>query len=235
MKIFVLLLVSLLYIARSIDSKLPLCTPDQATVGKWINTSVVINSTDSLLNFERHYMGASCKKALLFSQAWIPSSNCVLHRFTKATIHRSLQIRLAESEPPKKKQLIKTTEEPRRITWLFIGDSALRGIFCGIIHILEGSEMDGPCINGVCGGFSDEYYRGPKPPKRKAGEKPFILGAVSYHVINRLYELAYFNTQLVLHFMYVKTLNTDPKLESILLGAAKGMKKGDTIIYNSGE
>ena len=216
-------------------SRLPWCSPSQASSGKWINSSSLINSTTNLLNFEKYYVGTSCKRALEFSQAWIPASECSIHRFTKSSIHRALKGRLAESKPVGRKKMVQTTDGIRRITWLFIGDSALRGIFCGVIHILEGSEVDGPCINRVCGGIDSDKDRGPKPSKRKPGDPDNILGAVSYLVSNRVFEMAYFDTQLVLKFVYTKTLNIDPILRPFMLSLVKELKRGDTLIHNSGE
>ena len=44
-------------------------------------------------------------------------------------------------------------QQAKTIQIVFMGDSALRGIFCGITRLLSGSEIYGPCINTVCGGL----------------------------------------------------------------------------------
>lgn len=195
--------------------KLPWCSPRQSTQGYWIESTALVNMTEKHVKFERYYVGTSSRYALSFSQAWVPSSECSLHRFTKSSINTGL---LA----------LPTTDSNKRFTWLFIGDSALRGIFCGIIRILEGSEINGPCINTICGGVESN-------PGFDSGKQKHLQGAISYHLLNKPFEVVYFDGLLTLRFIYAKTLNTDPTLESVILSALENIKGGDALIHNSGQ
>lgn len=191
---------------------------------------------EKVSSFQKYYTSSSYKYALSFGQVWIPSTECSLHRFTKASIRKSVASRIHFIRPKKPTVAASVDRNDRRkviplymemtksITWLFIGDSALRGIFCGIIHVLEGSEVDGPCINPVCGGG-----------KKFENGEAFTLGAVSTHVMNQLFEMNYFDRRLILKFIYTKSLNTDEHLGPLMLNAARSLKKGDTLIHNSGK
>eukprot|EP01036_Dinobryon_divergens_P029035 gene29035-38081_t len=86
--------------------------------------------------------------ALHYSQVWIPE-NCSYHRFSNASLYRSVQV-LQEIMHSAGKS---SAQQAKPVQIVFMGDSALRGIFCGITRLLSGSEIYGPCINTVCGGL----------------------------------------------------------------------------------
>ena len=69
--------------------------------------------------------------------------------FHTNTLTLSLSLSLCPQPPNGKK------EKPTRDSvyeMSFMGDSALRGIVCGITRILSGNEYTGPCNNVICGG-----------------------------------------------------------------------------------
>ena len=204
------------------DPKLPWCSPKQSGSGRWVNSSLFLEAAQNLSDFQRYYVGLSYKNALAFSQVWIPSSECSIHRFTKATIRRAIHSQLSLFKP--KQAPIRQNphvEAIRSVTWMFAGDSALRGIFCGIVHVLEGSEVHGPCINTVCGGLKDS-----------SGS---ISGVVSTHVMNQVFEMNYFDRRLILKFVYVKTFHVNPMVRFLLHNEVRLLRKGDVLIQNSGK
>lgn len=118
------------------------------TFGSWYklgnlkHTDMITNNDSSKSS---HFSDYKMGSALNFTKIWIPN-NCSYQRFTIKTInisvHRLLEnLRLKNQELPNDK-----------VELIFLGDSALRGIFCGISRILSGSEIEGPNINTVCGG-----------------------------------------------------------------------------------
>jgi hypothetical protein len=123
------------------DSKTvyPPCPLYADTVGKWIRTSQ-INSTEERVEINRHFSLQEPGNALIFSEVWIPN-DCSYHRFTNETVFRMVR------------QVMRKTRR-KQVHIGFIGDSATRGIFCGLSRILSGSEIFGPCDNVVCGGSS---------------------------------------------------------------------------------
>ena len=127
----------------------PQCGIGHDTFGLWRN-SKSINQSQILMNLTNgHFIrirgddnNNNILTALHYTQIWIPH-NCSYHRFTNETIQRCVDI-------IKKK---KKKKEEDSVHIIFMGDSALRGIFCGLTRILSGSEIYGPCINTVCGGL----------------------------------------------------------------------------------
>lgn len=112
------------------------------TFGVWEDSAAVQNDTLMFDDYEKHFFGGGPGEALDFTQIWVPN-NCSYHRFTNATIHKCVDYIM-------KNNMGSLPEHKVRI--VFIGDSATRGIFCGIGRILSGSEVYGPNINSVCGG-----------------------------------------------------------------------------------
>lgn len=87
----------------------------------------------------RHFVLGAPMDALQFPQIWLPS-NCSTHRFTNASINAFVS------------HILKLKGTPKgRLDIFMLGDSAMRGLFCGISRILAGSEVVGPCSNAVCG------------------------------------------------------------------------------------
>jgi len=110
----------------------PHCKIYGDTIGKW----VYINST-SLEEIKKSYIDYNPGEALLFDRIWIPL-DCSYLRFTNDTIYKAVEY----------------TRLKRNLNIyniIFMGDSASRGIANGIIRILSGSELYGPCENSICG------------------------------------------------------------------------------------
>lgn len=121
----------------SLAFRLPPCGLYEDTYGRWENSS-----SPHAKSFRAHYYGGGYNESLMFSEVWLPN-NCSYHRFTNTSLH----------------QCAKYFIEKRNITTntfkvIFIGDSALRGIICGIGRILSGSEVFGPNVNEICGGIN---------------------------------------------------------------------------------
>jgi len=64
-----------------------------------------------------------------------------MHRFTNASLHLAVEYMHRK---------LNYTDD-KFIHWIIMGDSATRGIICGLTRIFSGSEILGPCINNVCG------------------------------------------------------------------------------------
>ncbi len=135
----------LVYIAlsASFDMHLPLCPPFHDNNGMWISNSL------GYLTLEKYcYKCSFSNQAINFDYLWLPQ-NCSYHRFSTDTIERA-SILLRNQECMKKSSLVEHCKsKPLQIT--FLGDSALRGIFCSIARIYIGNETHGPCQNLVCG------------------------------------------------------------------------------------
>ncbi len=137
-------------------SKLPKCKLYEDTFGTWKSVREVTKSAMSLREFEQaHFFGVDglgngAGHALEFDKIWVPN-NCSYHRFTNETINKCLLYDLnVRSMNGNLSQEAKT--KPFEI--VFMGDSAMRGIVCGISRILLGDEIRGPLGNVICG-----FYR----------------------------------------------------------------------------
>ena len=95
----------------------------------------------------------------------------------------------------------KTEIAPENTTMhiVFIGDSALRGVVCGITRILSGSEIYGPCINPICGGMNDY----PEP--------------ASYKNMGLSYSTEFYDGKLKITFVYVKSFYDYFRVDWVLL------------------
>ena len=95
----------------------------------------------------------------------------------------------------------KTEIAPENTTMhiVFIGDSALRGVVCGITRILSGSEIYGPCINPICGGMKDY----PEP--------------ASYKNMGLSYSTEFYDGKLKITFVYVKSFYDYFRVDWVLL------------------
>lgn len=117
------------------------------TFGSWYNVAA-LNQTDGWVG--SHFIDNEKGNSLEFSNIWIPN-NCSYRRFTNHTIHSSVDHTL-KSRVEKSRDL-----SDGRVEIIFIGDSALRGIVCGIGRILSGSETEGPNKNVICGGTAHKF------------------------------------------------------------------------------
>ena len=154
-------------------AKLPLCEHGKDTYGKWVRMEDVKTIPNHEEYINSHFLGGGPGEAANFSQIWIPD-NCAVHRFTQNSTEAMVLATLK-----KMKQ-----DTPLRI--IFLGDSATRGLYCGITRILSGSEHFGPCSNAVCG---------------TTGTNP-----VTHKHTHKLYDEP-FGPNLTLSYMYIKSLS----------------------------
>mmetsp|Transcript_14405 Transcript_14405/g.13884 ORF Transcript_14405/g.13884 Transcript_14405/m.13884 type:complete len:392 (-) Transcript_14405:226-1401(-) len=160
------------------------------TFGNWYKlgsteyTKIIANN-DSFVS--SHFFNHEVGSALLFSKIWIPN-NCSYQRFTMKTINTSVHLMLENLKLRNEGKSNETVE------LIFLGDSSLRGIFCGISRILSGSEIEGPNNNTVCGGGT-AYFRGHKEIKHPQSYPSFgLINHVDFG-------------HLRLSFIYVKTFH----------------------------
>ena len=119
---------------------LPMCPMQGDTFGEWKSVEDIERSQLSLREYERHFFGGGPGEAMEFTNVWIPK-DCSMHRFTNSSIHLAVEYM--------RHKLNYTDDKP--LHWIIMGDSGTRGMLCGIVRILSGSEILGPCINRVCG------------------------------------------------------------------------------------
>lgn len=135
---FFCLIFSSFLLFSSSQNTFPHCKKYMDTFGQWMKISEVNNESTKLEFIRNHFIGNE-SETFEFSHVWVPE-NCSYHRFTNHSIIMAT-----------KYQIFKTNlTRPLHIS--FVGDSALRGIVCGIFRILSGSEIEGPCVNSICGG-----------------------------------------------------------------------------------
>mmetsp|Transcript_25632 Transcript_25632/g.36765 ORF Transcript_25632/g.36765 Transcript_25632/m.36765 type:complete len:411 (+) Transcript_25632:40-1272(+) len=223
---------------------LPLCENGADTFGNWsLSESIEINDLaqhilvdNSNLRFDhfkdleywisQHKNRSDLKSkaetqenpllsAMHFSQVWLPR-NCSYHRFTNASLFRNVQVlqQLIESE-----KVVSASKGNAVLQVVFMGDSALRGIFCGITRILAGSEIFGPCTNQVCGGLWNPSRGAPDMPK-----------TIMSH--GRVTDLDFFGGRLRLSFMYVTKFGYR-HLDWLLESAIKNLRPF-ALIFNTG-
>lgn len=117
---------------------LPLCDLYGDTFGTWTRTGQLF-AEDLKENVESHFVLGGPGEAMQFSQIWMPQ-DCSYHRFTNVSII-----------PIVSRALMNKKDRDGVFRIAVIGDSASRGVFCGLTRILSGSELHGPCSNAVCG------------------------------------------------------------------------------------
>ena len=115
---------------------LPPCRKFGDTYGFWVNTSAAKMHPRA----RRHFYNEEWQEAIDFTHLWLPH-NCSYLRFTNASILRSVQFFINS------RQLTNN-----RLTVVFIGDSSMRSLFCGVVRVMSGSEVYGAVENVVCGG-----------------------------------------------------------------------------------
>jgi hypothetical protein len=117
---------------------LPLCGIDEDTYGRWENLNEYESNASLQHEVAAKFIHGGPGEALSFNRIWLPH-NCSVHRFTNASLHSVLE-RIVH---------IQAMQPPYRI--IVMADSALRGIMCGVMRILSGSEIYGPNENAICG------------------------------------------------------------------------------------
>lgn len=91
-------------------------------------------------------------EALQFDDLWLPK-HCSYLRFTNASLERCV-----DHEISKGAQSTMSGKTDKRVHLVFLGDSALRGVVCGLSRILSGSEVFGPSHNSICGGLLNIFF-----------------------------------------------------------------------------
>jgi hypothetical protein len=171
--VMIVLIVTIVLIWLAEARRFPLCDIDGDTYGRWESLKDYDKNTALQHEVAAKYLFGGPGEALSFSQIWLPH-NCSLHRFTKDSLHAVLERKVRRME----------IKPPYRI--IVMSDSAMRGIFCGIVRVLSGSEIYGPNENVVCG---TEH------------EEPASV-AVHLHALNNVP----FGHNLELTFMYIKSM-----------------------------
>ena len=138
MKYYIIII--LLILNSILAQHLPMCVMQGDTYGEWKSVEEILKSPLSLREYERHFFGGGPGEAIEFTNVWIPK-DCSMHRFTNSSIHLAVEWY--------RKKLNYTDDRP--LHFMIMGDSATRGIVCGLTRIISGSEILGPCINRVCG------------------------------------------------------------------------------------
>jgi hypothetical protein len=128
----------LVWSAQLSSLSLPLCGENGDTFGSWLPTARYENSTVLQKHVHDRFAFGGPGSAVNFTHMWIPDE-CAYHRFTNSSLINVI----------KHIQKMKSSTEPVRV--IVIGDSGTRGILCGIVRMLSGSEVVGPCENVICG------------------------------------------------------------------------------------
>ena len=157
------------------------CSRYEDTYGKWIpNPAHGPDKNDTALEeLKTYFLGSVGPGEAIhphFDKVWVPNG-CAYHRFTNESIHKCVKHMLHK---------LNKTQENDELHIYFIGDSATRGVLCGIARIIAGSEIFGPCINLVCGGILDH--------------------ATGYHEMFQPVDIVLFDGKLRFTFVYIKTL-----------------------------
>lgn len=187
----------LIHEVLNLEINLPRCRLYEDTYGRWLPSNQ-LNS--SLLS---HFAHRDPGQATEFTNVWLPH-NCYYYRFTNSTIITASQMlvqSINQSAPVNNVS----------INVLFMGDSALRGIYCAICRIYAGSERTGPIGNSVCG----------SPFNRE----------ISIPFIHRKLDIS-FGSNLILSFMYVKSFYWK-KLDELLEYAITTIRPY-AIVFNTG-
>lgn len=174
---------------------LSLCPPNGDTYGNWNVTSTI-----NKLEARRYFVNGFYSEAAKFSKIWLPS-NCTYHRFTKTSLQAVASHLIASG---------KSKSKDGKLHLSFFGDSALRGIMCGILRILSGSEIFGPNSNVLCG-----HPRSSHPPSIESEHKLFTVD--------------YGN--ITISFVYIQNIESGPAGQELEMSM---FQKPYSIIYNTG-
>ena len=69
-----------------------ICAKYGDNYGVWKSVKEVMNSADSINEFESHFIGGNSSGATKFNKVWIPN-NCSNHRFTNSTLNQCIDFR----------------------------------------------------------------------------------------------------------------------------------------------
>jgi hypothetical protein len=175
------------------DHGVGFCEEDMDAIGAWWDTQPIRAFVNSQAYYQqRVYHGYGDKQqnpylALTFSRVFIPG-DCWMFRLNHAGV-------LQAATDTKK-----ITGKPVHL--LLLGDSATRGVFCGLARIMAGSETLGPNDNEVCGRRADTARVGPQQALRH-------------------YSLTYGGGAFTLHFGYVMSLGAKREVQTLVETIAK--------------
>jgi hypothetical protein len=166
-------LVFIVLLLQTVSARhLPLCDVDGDTYGGWESLHGYENNAALQHEVNAKFIFGGPGEALNFSQIWLPH-NCSVHRFTSASLQSMLEGMVRN----------KKVQPPYRIT--VMSDSGMRGILCGVMRVLSGSEIYGPSENVICGSRHS-------PP----------MSVERLHVPGNIH----FGRNLEITFMYIKTM-----------------------------
>lgn len=103
------------------------------------NETKIVHHKHLKAHFHNRFIGT----AENFTNIWLPRG-CSYHRFSSEEIYKCVNI-TSETKNAVGNTSVKYLEI------VFLGDSALRGILCGISRIVAGNEITGPNMNAICG------------------------------------------------------------------------------------
>ncbi len=186
--------------------KLSHCSKGADSYGAWLNTGDVTDSEEKLSEFGNHFLDSEPGEALEFSQVWQPN-NCSYHRFTKESLETVVDHVLSAKHASKR-------PKSDQVHLLFMTDSGTRGQLCGIIRMIQGTEVYGPTENIICGS-------GP--------------GHLARRTPNELVNMTFFDNRLVIHFSYTGAFiaSNDP-LPKLMLDNAMNIKPY-AFVFNTGK
>jgi hypothetical protein len=194
-----LLLISVVLLWAVHARPLPLCDVDGDTYGRWESLHGYENNTALQHEVNAKFVFGGPGEALNFSQIWLPH-NCSVHRFTRVSVQSVLEGMV----------LNKKVQPRSRYRITVLSDSGMRGILCGVIRVLFGSEIYGPSEHMICGSRHG-------PPM--SVERLHVPGSI------------HGGPNLEITFMYIKTLQ---KIHTQRMLGAYMNKAPDVLILNTG-
>ncbi len=203
---YILLVFLALLIANNVTStKLSHCSKGADSFGMWLNTGDVTGSEDKLAEFGSHFLDSEPGEALQFSQVWRPN-NCSYHRFTKESLETVIDHVLSAKHGSKR-------PKSDQVHLLFMTDSGTRGQLCGIIRMIQGTEVYGPTENIICGYGPDR---------------------LAYRDTNQFVNMTFFDNKLVIHYSYTRAfVENDDVLDKVIHESIRKFKP-HTFVFNTG-
>jgi len=182
---------------NSVNGHLPKCKLYEDTIGSWKKVKEVNTSAMALRKFETaHFYHGGAGHALEFDSIWIPKG-CSYHRFTSETVKKCIAYDDVKRQAETK---LSAEVKAKPFEIVFMGDSALRGIVCGLSRLLGGNEIVGPLGNVICGNAQGQH-----PMSTSVMGHPYTWPAPGFE-----------KPRLDITFTYMKTFETahfDWKLE----------------------
>ena len=183
--------------------KIPICGESDAysdSAGFWIDKFTFASHNETFK--KRHFLGPVSEEIFMYDRVFL-TKNCRMHRFTAKTLLylidlfrllRNSRIGSSSTSSTRSSSSSSSTRSSRdELKLVFFGDSATRGIFCGIARILSGSEIYGPTNNAVCGGIPND------PTNWRKGRS----GPITYSSMNKLVVGMYLKGLYNISFVYI--------------------------------